>query len=381
MIDQEFVEAFPISELTQHPENPRRGDDAAVADSVRANGFYGAVIVHKATGHVLAGNTRLRVARADGEQALPAFVVDCDDVTARRILLADNRTSDLATYDDPVLLEMLLSVHAAAGDLVGTGFDDEALAELLESMYEPNAIEVDPDDVPPSAPRIVKRDDVWELGPHRLVCGDSGDPAAYHSLLRSERADIVWASPYVGSMDGAELLDFTKSAFDLMAVHTQPGACWFVTAPPGPQFLRFASPLTKLGVWRQTIVWVMGDPTIGDCDYHERSGALFYGWTPGAAHREPPDRKGDTVWEFDLPPHGSTPVALIKRALSRHSRVGQVVLDPFAGYGSSMIAAHTTNRHARMIEANPEACDVICARYERATGGLPVRNNEAVSFA
>ena len=317
-----------------------------------------------------------RVARAAGELTIPAFVVDCDDVTATRILLADNRTSDLATYDNSVLLEMLLALQSDEGDLVGTGFDDEALAVLLESMYEPNTIEVDPDDLPVNVPAVVQVGDVWDLGPHRLVCGRSGDPAAYHALLRSERADIVWASPRVGSMNGAELLDFTKSAFDLLAVHTRPGACWFVTAPPGPQFLRFASPITKLGVWRQTFIWAMDSAAIGNDDYQERSEAIIYGWTPGAAHREPPDRKGDTVWEFNRTAHGATPVALVRHALSRHSRVGQLVLDPFAGTGSSMIAAHTTNRHARMIEASPAACDVICARYEMATGDVPVRSDE-----
>lgn len=132
-VDQEFNEAIPLADITEHPDNPRRGDDVAVAESVRANGFYGAVLVHKETGHVLAGNTRLRVAQEAGETSIPGFWIDCDEKTAKRILLADNRVSDLAYYDDQLLLDMLQMVDDENGNLVGTGYDSSSMELLMQA--------------------------------------------------------------------------------------------------------------------------------------------------------------------------------------------------------------------------------------------------------
>lgn len=143
VVDQEFIEAHPLGSLEQHPDNPRRGNDAAVSESIEATGFYGGVIVQKSTGYVLAGNTRVRAAQDAGAESVPAFVVDCDDDTARRILLADNRLSDIAEYDNHMLLRLLDETNAA-DDLYGTGYDELAL-ELLRS-----AVDLDtPDDPEP----------------------------------------------------------------------------------------------------------------------------------------------------------------------------------------------------------------------------------------
>jgi hypothetical protein len=132
-IAQEYDDAIAIEALTEHPENPRRGDDSAVAESVETNGFFGAVLVQRSTGYVLAGNTRLRVASADGDESIPGFWLDVDDETAKRILLADNRVSDLAYYDDAMLLSLLESVSEETGSLVGTGYDTSAMELLMQA--------------------------------------------------------------------------------------------------------------------------------------------------------------------------------------------------------------------------------------------------------
>jgi hypothetical protein len=132
-ISQTFDEAIPLSAIHEHPENPRRGDDAAVAESVGVNGFFGAILVQRSTGHVLAGNTRLRVMREAGAEAVPGFWIDCDDATAHRILLADNRTSDLAFYDDVALVDLLTAVQTT-DSLLGTGYDATAYELLLQAV-------------------------------------------------------------------------------------------------------------------------------------------------------------------------------------------------------------------------------------------------------
>lgn len=132
-IEQEYDEHIEISSLKEHPDNPRRGDDHAVSESVETNGFFGAVLVQESTGYVLAGNTRLRVATADGSSTIPGFRLDVDDDTAKRILLADNRVSDLAYYDDDALLSLLETVSEESGSLVGTGYDTSSMELLMQA--------------------------------------------------------------------------------------------------------------------------------------------------------------------------------------------------------------------------------------------------------
>ena len=398
-VPQRFVSDFPIESLSEHPDNPRKGDDDAVAESVEANGFYGAVIVQESTGYVLAGNTRLRVSRAGGATTIPACLLDCDDSTATRILLADNRTSDLATYDDVELRDMLLWIDDQVGSLIGTGYDDAALALLVEMLDEPTSLDVDPDEVPEHAPPISVLGDVWTLGSHRLVCGDSTLPETYEALLDGEVADMVWTDPpygvsYVGGsgltiqnddLGADELAVFLDAAFRATFDCTREAAVWFVAAPHGPQFLQFAIPLTELGVWQQTIAWVKNSLVLGRADYHGRHEAIYFGWTPGGGHHRPGDHLGSTVWEIDRPKASKEhptmkPVELITRAIRNHSNQGDVVLDPFGGSGSTLIAAHMMNRSARLVELDPKYCDVICKRYQLATGDVPVVNGVARSF-
>lgn len=138
----------PISTLTPHPENPRRGDVGAISESIQTNGWYGAVIVQASTRYVLAGNHRLKAAEDQGLSEVPALVIDCDDVTARRILLADNRTNDLAGYDDEALGLVLSSLLEDAGGvdgLAGTGYVVEDVDALLNALEAENASDGGPD--------------------------------------------------------------------------------------------------------------------------------------------------------------------------------------------------------------------------------------------
>lgn len=123
---QSYRARMPLAEMRDHPENPRRGDDAAVGESIAELGWYGAVIVQKSSGYTLAGHTRRRSLAARGAKTAPAIVLDCDDDTARRILLADNRTAELAVWDEPALAAALASVPS----LAGTGFSEDDLLNL-----------------------------------------------------------------------------------------------------------------------------------------------------------------------------------------------------------------------------------------------------------
>jgi hypothetical protein len=133
-LTQRYDPAVPIGQLIEHPENPRKGQVDLIGESITANGFYGAVYVQESTGRVIAGNHRLRAARAVGEATLPVIYLDVDDERARRILLVDNRAGDKAGYDDTLLAELLAGFD---GDLSGTGYDDTDLADVLNRMSPP----------------------------------------------------------------------------------------------------------------------------------------------------------------------------------------------------------------------------------------------------
>jgi hypothetical protein len=132
-IPQEYDPQIDVSTIEEHPDNPRRGDDDAVGESISRNGFFGAILVQKSTNLVIAGNTRFRVMRDEGSPTIPGFWVDCDDETALRILLADNRTSDLAFYDDQQLFTLLKQLVDSEG-LAGTGYDRAAFEVLLQTI-------------------------------------------------------------------------------------------------------------------------------------------------------------------------------------------------------------------------------------------------------
>ena len=418
--------SVPIDSVIPHPDNPRLGDVDAIATSIEANGFYGALIVQASTRFILAGNHRWRAAKQLGLAKVPAIVVDVTDEMARRILVVDNRSSDLASWDEPALVALLESLPT----LEGTGFDLADLAALRPPEARTHADEAPP---LPEGPTISAVGDLWRLGDHRLVVGDSREPAVFEQLLGKERVDLVWTDPpygleYVGKTAQHMTLEMDSSDPETMAAclraslscaldRCRPGAAWYVAAPDGPPRLAFDQVLAELGVWRQTLIWAKDTMVLSRQDFHYQHEVLFYGasegeppelppevdvldptlyegaseplvygWAPGGSHRPPPDRRQTTVWYCPRPranrEHPTMkPVALIRRALDNSSSPGAIVLDCFAGSGSTMIACHHAGRLARLVELSPRYADVICRRWQMHTGIVPKRKGKRVDFA
>lgn len=398
--------AVPVDQLDPHPQNARRRSERAEAElrqSLEVNGQYRTVVARKLGRRLqlLAGHGTVQAARQLGRTHIAVDVhAGLSDEAAARIVLVDNRTNDLAGYDDALLAELLSSLP----DLEGTGYDDDDLQALLiglDGAGEPVAL-TDPDDVPepPKDPRSVLGD-VWLLGPHRVLCGDSTDIGAHDAVLGSTKADVVWTDPpygvdYVGGTkdalkienDGATgVEDLLRGALGAAFASSKPGAAWYV-AFADKTILHLLTVLIELGVYRQTIIWAKDQFVLGRGDYHSRHEPILYGWHPGAARLHPvEDRTQDTLWEIPRPKRSADhptmkPVALIQRALENSSKRGGTVLDPFGGSGSTLLAAHVTGRLARLVELDPRYVDVICRRYQEHTGVVPVleATGEPVDF-
>jgi DNA modification methylase len=395
------IETRKISDLIPDPRNARTHDDKnlkAIAGSLEKFGQRKPIVV-TTDGVVLAGNGTVAAARTLGWSLIDVVVApaDWDEATAKAFALADNRSAELAEWDSGALTSQLLELDANGWDITALGFNIPEKEDVALNDAGPVSFE---DDYVPTA----KPGDVYQLGNHRLICGDSLSVDTYAKLLGEEIVDLVWTDPpygvsYVGKTKDAltiendklganELEAFLRDAFVAIFSYTKPGACWYVTAPPGPLFNSFAVPLMELGIWRQTLVWVKNTFALGHSDYHYRHEPMFYGWTPGASHQAPPNRKQDSVlefpntpdhdvqddvWRFPKPKRNAMhptmkPVELIERAINNSSLPKQIVLDAFGGSGATLIACQATNRVARIIELDPKYVDSIVQRWELATG-------------
>lgn len=410
--------AVPVGDLVPYAQNPRRGDLGRLKESLRHHGQYRPLVVRSGTNEVLAGNHTLAAARELGWTQIAVTFVDCDDDQAARIVLVDNRSNDLAGYDDAALLELLQQVQGGTGHLEGTGFSDADLAALLADVGDEPVALTDPDDAPVAPEEPTSRlGDVWLLGPHRLLCGDATATSSVAAFLGDERPDCVWTDPpygvsYVGktkdaltiSNDGkGDLADLLPSAFSTAAKVSKPGAPVYVAHADTERIIFEQSLLAAGLVVRQNLIWVKKAIVLGHSDYHYRHEPILeaevpgepaepvtthepvlYGFTPGGegrlgrgGERWYGDNKQSTVFEVPKPSRSRQhptmkPVDLIGRMLANSCPHGGLVLDLFGGSGSTLIAAHHHRARAALVELDPRYVDVICRRFQEHTGTTPI---------
>jgi DNA modification methylase len=390
---------LPIADLHCFEGNPRRGVVQQIAESLEANGLYKPILVNAGSltgrpNEVLCGNHTMMSARQLGWSEIACTVVDVDAQAAAKIVAADNRLADLGDYDP----EQLYALLDGLDDLYGSGYDPGFLEELSRGLF-PDEPFTDPDDAPliPAEP-VSEVGQIWELGRHRLLVGSCTDLPAVQRLVADTAPDCVWTDPpygvdYVGKTknaltiknDGAgglaQLLDV---AFIVLATVCRPGAPVYV-AHADTERVTFEMSMRGAGLLvRQNLIWVKGSLVMGHSDYHYQHEPVMYGFTPGGTGRL--GRGGErwyggnsqtTVFEFDKPSRSTDhptmkPVALIDAMLANSCPPGGVVFDPFAGSGSTLIAAHGRGAHALCVEVDPRYADVILRRFEEHTGTAPV---------
>ena len=386
--------AVDLTDLKPHPENVRQGDVGAITESLKHHGQYRPIVVQKSSGHILAGNHTFKAAKALKWKQIAATYVDCDDEQALRILLMDNRANDLASYDDNALAEMLQALMATDAKLDGTGFDPSDLDELLGQLelLEPAGITGDPDDVPDSAPAKTVPGDVWLLGPHRLMCGDSLNVSDLDKLVAGAKADCVLTDPPYGMNLDADYSKMPGGNAN-SKMNKQPKKYKQVIGDDkafDASFLREYFKTTKEQFWfgadyyRSTLSdddrdgsWLIWDKRKEDGSQDDVLGSTFetcwtanphqrrilrHYWCGAFGSKEARNRVHPT----------QKPIALLTEILTRWTQENWKIVDLFGGSGSTLMAAQQTNRIAYLMELDPHYCDVICARYQKATGIKPI---------
>ena len=391
------IENRAVDAIRPYENNPRKNDHAVdpVAKSIKEFGFRQPIVVD-ADGVIIIGHTRLLAAKQLGLEKVPVHVArDLSAEQIRALRIADNKTGEFAEWNDKLLEVEFRDLLDCGYDIELTGFSQSELDEI-HSEANKNG-KTDPDEIPdePTEP-VSSPGDIWQLGRHRLMCGDSRDRGHIDALMNGRVANAVFTDPpygveYVGKTkeaktiqnDGSEgLEELLRDTLGNAAAVCEKGGVWYVAAPAGPQFLPFAVVLTELGIWRQTLVWLKDVMVMGHSDFHYKHEAIFYGWLPGASHRTPPDRKQVSVWPFDRPKvsreHPTMkPVALYEQMFEFSTGAKGLVLDPFAGSGTTLLAAERTGRTCFTMELSPVYTDVVRTRWEKYTGETAVLHRAA----
>ena len=404
----ERIEHWPVDKLLPYARNARQHSDeqiAQIAASIAEFGFVNPCLVG-ADGVLVAGHGRLAAARKLGLSTVPVVVLDHLTPTQRRALvLADNRLAEISTWDNDLLRIELEALQGDGFDLDLTGFDADALAELLAGE-EPEHEGQTEDDAVPEIPEdpVSKPGDVWRLGPHRLVCGDATTAEDYAQLFPDgERADMVFTDPpynvnYANSAKdklrgkhrpilndalGEAFHDFLYDALSLINAHCR-GAIYVAMSSSELDTLQAAF-RTAGGHWSTFIIWAKNTFTLGRADYQRQYEPILYGWAEGAERHWCGDRDQGDVWQIKKPQKNDLhptmkPVELVERAIRNSSRPGDVVLDPFGGSGTTLIAAEKSGRVARLIELDPKYADVIVRRWQEWTGKQATRESDGLAF-
>jgi len=434
-----IIELWKISAIKPYPGNPRQNDSAvdAVAASLREFGFRQPIVVDQ-DGVIICGHTRWKAAQKLGLEKVPVHVAkDLSPAQIKAYRIADNQTATIAEWDFDLLPIELAELQGLDFDLGLLGFDQDELAKILQTEAQDGLC--DPDEIPaPPDEATTQPGDLWILGNHRLLCGDSSKPEDLDRLLggakiqlvntdppynvkvepRSNNAIAAGLSSFSGpkhhqSLDLARHPEKAKPTGKKLRAKDRPLANDFVTDQAFDELLdawfgnmaRVLEPGRGFYCWggyanlgnyppylkkhelyfSQGIVWDKQHPVLTRKDFMGAFEICFYGWREGAAHVYLGPNNATDLWHVKkINPQSMVhltekPTELAVRAMQYSSRTGENVLDLFGGSGSTLIAAEQTGRHAFLMELDPPYCDVIVERWEKFTGQKAERVQEATT--
>ncbi len=397
----------PVDTLIPYCRNARTHSAeqvAQIAASIVEFGWTNPVLVDGENG-VVAGHGRLLAARKLGLSQVPVIeLAHLTPTQKRAYILADNRIAENAGWDEAMLRVELAALTDDGFDLSLTGFDADALADLMAGEEPNNEGQTDEDAVPEvSEAPISKPGDIWLLGGHRLLCGDATKAESYQALLGDEQVALIWQDPpysvnYANTpkdrMRGKHrpiLNDNLGEGFEqfltdalIPALARCDGAVYIAMSSSELDTLQSAFRAAG-GKWSTFIIWAKNTFTLGRSDYQRQYEPILYGWREGAARHWCGDRDQGDVWQIKKPHKNDLhptmkPVELVERAIRNSSRPGDTVLDCFGGSGTTLIAAEKSGRIARLIELDPKYVDVIIRRWQDWTGKQATREGDGMAF-
>ena len=401
------IEMRPVDVLIPYIRNARQHSDAQVAQiaaSIREFG-WGAPILVDGSNNVIAGHGRLLAARKLGITEVPVVpMTHLTDIQRRALILADNKIGENAAWDEALLGLELAELNDAGFDLGLTGFSAEEWESLIAGEEATKDGLTDDDAVPeiPETP-ISRTGDLWLLGEHKLLCGDATKADDYTALLGDELPDMAFTDPpynvnyantakdklrgknrpilndNLGADFGAFLTDACRN---ILAVTK--GAVYIAMSSSELDTLQSAF-RSAGGKWSTFIIWAKNTFTLGRADYQRQYEPILYGWRDGADHYWCGDRDQGDVWQIRKPQKNDLhptmkPVELVERAVRNSSKTRDIVLDPFGGSGSTVIACEKSGRRARLIELDPKYVDVIVRRWQQFTGQEAKRAGDGATF-
>jgi len=393
------IKEIEIDRLIPYPNNARTHSDeqvAQIAASIKEFGFTNPVLVDGDNG-IIAGHGRVQAARKLQLKSVPTIDLSyLTPVQRKAYILADNKLSLNAGWDVELLQGELAGLDALEFDLSLTGFSDSELAGFLDTNEGPT----DPDDVPdvPDEPTACLGD-VWILGRHRLVCGDSTDADVVAKCLNGVEPHLMVTDPPYGVEYDASWRNEAKrpdgksyGAFAVGEVANDNQADWseawalfpgdvaYVWCAPGPLQCVVHDSLLDCDIEpRQQIIWAKNQMVIGRSHYHYHHEVCWYAVRKNKTGHWHGDRKQTTIWDINKPNKSETghstqkPVECMKRPIENNSSPGQAVYEPFSGSGTTIIAAEMTGRVVHAIELNPAYVDVAVKRWEDFTGEVAQR--------
>ena len=403
----ERIELWPIDRLRPYERNPRTHSEAQV-DQIAASmvefGWTNPILVDENAG-ILAGHGRLLAARKLGLAEVPVIRFEhLSEAQKRAYIVADNQIALQAGWDDALLAEELAWLRDERFDLDLVGFDASELERLLALADGEAASDEAEDEVPePPEDPVSKPGDLWVLGNHRLLCGDATVLADVERVLGGQLADMTFCDPpynvdyantpkdklrgkhrpilndNLGSGFQAFLLDACTNILSVTK-----GAVYVCMSSSELHTLQRAFTAAG-GRWSTFVIWAKNTFTLGRADYQRQYEPILYGWKDGADHYWCGARDQGDVWFVNKPAKNDLhptmkPVALVERAIRNSSKSRDIVLDPFGGSGSTLIACQKAGRQARLIELDPKYCDVIICRSQDYSGKPAVLEGDGRSF-